>query len=447
MARPRDPDVERLWRQRLRQHSTSGLTSGGQSVTITGSNFTGATGVFFGGVAASSFTINSDTSITAITPADGAGTVDVTVANLNGSSATSTADQFQYVAVNSTAPPTVANAASATLARNQKSASLSVLGASQYAANTLTYTWSTTGTPPASVSFSNNGNNGASNVTATFSQAGSYSFQVTITDPAGSSVTSNVGVTVNQVATALTVSPASGSVVPNGTLQFSDTAADQFGNSHTARPISWTVRGGTIDNTGKFTASSITGGPYTVTASVSGLNATASVTISTYGNIAPSGTAYRWWHLSRSTSNANRFSAPGLNDNNLTTDVVLSGSGNDGQGNDYKNAYEAAEILWSRRQSIAQIKFNNGSFSAGHDGVFGAQFRLQYTTNGITWPPVSGWTLTPSYAYNSSSAANVTYTLLRSRFNRAGCARRRPSAPEQCGQQFVVRPGCRGAGF
>ena len=266
----------------------SGLTSGGQSVTITGSNFTGATGVSFGGVAASSFTINSDTKITAITPALGAGTVDVTVAIPNGSSATSTADQFQYVAVNGTAPPTVANAASATLASNQASASLSVLGASQYAANTLTYTWATTGTPPAPVTFSTNGNNSASNVTATFSQAGSYSFLVTITDPAGNSVTSNVGVTVNQVATTLTVSPSSGAVVPNGALQFSDTASDQFGNPYTAAPVSWTVSGGgTIDNTGKFTAGSVTGGPFTVTASAGGLNATASVTISSNVNLAP----------------------------------------------------------------------------------------------------------------------------------------------------------------
>ena len=133
-------------------------------------------------------------------------------------------------------------------------------------------------------------------MTATFSQAGSYSFQVTITDPAGNSVTSNVGVTVNQVATTLTVSPASGSVVPNGTLQFSDTASDQFGNPYTARPVSWTVSGGgTIDNTGKFTAGSVTGGPFTVTASAGGLNATATITISSNVNLAPSGTAYRWY--------------------------------------------------------------------------------------------------------------------------------------------------------
>ena len=61
-------------------------------------------------------------------------------------------------------------------------------------------------------------------------------------------------------------------------------------------------------------------------------------------------------------------------------------------------------------------EIHNGSFSASYDGVFDANFGLQYTTNGTTWLAASGWTFTPSYAYNSSSAANVTYTFYRSRF-------------------------------
>ena len=41
---------------------------GGTSVTITGTNFTGATAVTFGGIAATSFTVNSATQITAVAP-------------------------------------------------------------------------------------------------------------------------------------------------------------------------------------------------------------------------------------------------------------------------------------------------------------------------------------------------------------------------------------------
>ncbi|MGO9601160.1 MAG: IPT/TIG domain-containing protein [Isosphaeraceae bacterium] len=385
----------------------SGLTTGGESVTITGSNFTGATGVSFEGIASSTFTVNSDTSITAIAPAESAGTVDVTVVTPNGSSATSAAEQFQYVAVSGTAPPTVASAASATLSSSQISASLSVLGASQYAANELTYTWSTTGTPPAPVTFSTNGSNSASNVTASFSQAGSYNFQVTITDPAGNSVTSSVQVTVNQVATTLTVSPTTGTVVPSGTFQFSDTASDQFRNPYTASPIAWTVGGGgTIDSTGKFTAGSVTGGPFTVTASAGGLNATATITISSNVNLAPSGTAYRWYGMSSASANTNQVAAPGLNDNNLTNNVVLTGG-----SDDVANAYEAGGIIWTTLQSVNTVSFTNGSFnSSSYDGVFDNNFGLQTTTNGTTWTSASGWSVSPAYQYNSSAAAGVTYT-------------------------------------
>ena len=85
---------------------SSGATSGGTSVTITGHDFTGATAVSFGGVAAPSFTVKSDTSVTAVAPAGAAGSVDVTVTTPAGQSALSAADRFMYVApaVTSVAP-------------------------------------------------------------------------------------------------------------------------------------------------------------------------------------------------------------------------------------------------------------------------------------------------------------------------------------------------------
>jgi len=75
---------------------TSGPTSGGTTLTISGSLFTGATAVKFGTLAAASFTVNSDSSITAVSPAEPAGTVDITVTTANGTSATSAADQFTF---------------------------------------------------------------------------------------------------------------------------------------------------------------------------------------------------------------------------------------------------------------------------------------------------------------------------------------------------------------
>ncbi|HEX4793731.1 MAG TPA: IPT/TIG domain-containing protein, partial [Humisphaera sp.] len=76
---------------------TSGPDSGGTPVTITGTSFSSATGVTFGGVAATSFTINSDTSISAVAPAGTNGsTVDVVVTNGIGPSAAVPADHFSY---------------------------------------------------------------------------------------------------------------------------------------------------------------------------------------------------------------------------------------------------------------------------------------------------------------------------------------------------------------
>jgi len=57
----------------------SGTSAGGTVVTIRGIGLTGAIAVSFGDVAAVSFTVVDDTTITAVAPAGSAGTVDVTV--------------------------------------------------------------------------------------------------------------------------------------------------------------------------------------------------------------------------------------------------------------------------------------------------------------------------------------------------------------------------------
>ena len=75
-----------------------GPGSGGTIVTITGTHLKEVTSVKFGENAATSFEVNSDTSITAQAPV-GAGTVDVTVGTPEGPSGTTSADQFTYTPV------------------------------------------------------------------------------------------------------------------------------------------------------------------------------------------------------------------------------------------------------------------------------------------------------------------------------------------------------------
>lgn len=74
---------------------TSGPTTGGTAVTITGTALTSTTEVTFDGTPAP-FTVISDTSVSAVTPPGTAGAVDVVVTNEAGS-ATAT-DGFTYLA-------------------------------------------------------------------------------------------------------------------------------------------------------------------------------------------------------------------------------------------------------------------------------------------------------------------------------------------------------------
>lgn len=68
-------------------NAASTSCNGGVPVTITGSGFLGATSVKFGGVEAQSFVVNSDTQISAVSPATAEGNSNVTVTTPRGTSA------------------------------------------------------------------------------------------------------------------------------------------------------------------------------------------------------------------------------------------------------------------------------------------------------------------------------------------------------------------------
>ena len=75
----------------------AGSPAGGNSVTITGTGFSGVTAVRFGTVNATSYSVLSSTSISAVAPPGTSGTtVDVTVSNAKGTSAATSVSKYSY---------------------------------------------------------------------------------------------------------------------------------------------------------------------------------------------------------------------------------------------------------------------------------------------------------------------------------------------------------------
>ncbi len=74
----------------------AGPVGGGTTVTISGTNFSGATAVRFGSTSAASFVVKSATSISAVSPAETAGTVGVTVTTVGGTSLISSIATYKF---------------------------------------------------------------------------------------------------------------------------------------------------------------------------------------------------------------------------------------------------------------------------------------------------------------------------------------------------------------
>ncbi|MGW1422487.1 IPT/TIG domain-containing protein [Bradyrhizobium manausense] len=174
---------------------TSGPGGGGTVVTITGTNFSGASAVSFGASPATGFTVVSPTTITATSPS-GAGTVDIRVTTAGGTSATSAADQFTYIAA-----PTVTSI-SPTSGPAAGSTSVTITGTNFTGVTAVTF-----GATSASFTF-----NSATSITAT-APAGTGTVDVRVTTPGGTSATSAADqFTYLAVPTITSVSPTAGPV-------------------------------------------------------------------------------------------------------------------------------------------------------------------------------------------------------------------------------------------
>ncbi len=147
--------------------TNQGTTAGGDSVTITGNGFTTATGVTFGGVAATGLAIVSDTTLTVTTPANGTGGLVSVVVTCAGSTTATAPSAFNYVG-----PPTITGV-SPTSGPVTGGTNVLVTGGNLFSL--------ASGTPVVAINCGNNGSIGAPWIADT----GSYAPTGTFTRPAG----------------------------------------------------------------------------------------------------------------------------------------------------------------------------------------------------------------------------------------------------------------------
>ncbi|MEU2913760.1 IPT/TIG domain-containing protein [Streptomyces massasporeus] len=119
---------------------TSGPTSGGTSVTLMGTGFTGATAVTFAGVPAASFTVVSATQIAAVTPSGTAGAAVVTVTTPGGSSAPNTFFFYAAPPVLNSVVPAQGSAAGGTVVKLTGSSLLNASAVTFGSANATSFT-------------------------------------------------------------------------------------------------------------------------------------------------------------------------------------------------------------------------------------------------------------------------------------------------------------------
>ena len=154
----------------------SGPTVGGTNVTITGTNFLAGALVLFGTASASNVSVVSGTQIQAVTPANAAGPVNVTVENPGNVSGSSSAG-YTYIS-SSTGPPTITSVSPTSGAPGTQ---VTITGTNFVSADTVTF-----GSSPASSTFVS-----ATQLTALVPNVSVGTYSITVTDPDPASATFN----------------------------------------------------------------------------------------------------------------------------------------------------------------------------------------------------------------------------------------------------------------
>lgn len=238
-----------------------GKTAGGEAVTLVGTNFmANETTVSIGGAPATSVTVGASTSISATTPARSSGPTDVTVTTPAGS--VTLAGGFTYFA-----PPTITSF-SPTSGRVGDTVTIAGTNFDAEASGNQV----TLGGVAASVT-------SASTTTLVISIPQNASSSPISVTTAGGTVTSGTAFTVITYVS-ITVSPASVSLDPNQTLQLTATATlAGGGTADVTAQAAWSSGNPSVATVTAGLVRGIATGSTTVSATFSGLQASAPVTV------------------------------------------------------------------------------------------------------------------------------------------------------------------------
>jgi autotransporter-associated beta strand protein len=334
------------------------------------------------------------------------GVVDANDVALVNANLTTAADALNLISLT---PPTVATLASASPSYVTGGATtLRVLGADIGGESLLTYTWSTIGTPPAAVTFSDNGTNTAKNTTTTFTRAGFYNFLVTISDQGGSTVTNDVSVLVAQTLSSIVVTAAPAPAIVGGTTQqFSAAGLDQFSQPMTVSlsPV-WSVvsGGGSITSSGLYTSPEANGSA-TIQAASGAASGTMNVTY--FGQAEWNSSVSASWNTSGNWKDAGTgtsIAAPGVR--GIAGDTVLFAAGNGSTARLDGASPTLAGITFDNAATGYKIVQGTGAGSVTLQGAGGATVSVLAGSHAIAAPLHLSSNTSFSITANSSLAVS-----------------------------------------
>lgn len=401
---------------------SSGPSTGGTAVAITGTGLSDVTAVTFGATAASGYTVNSPTQITAISPANSAGVYDITVTTAGGTSATSAADQFTY----SNAPTSISFTYGLTIAYNagaNATTSINVAtGGNVQNSPTHYAVGSATTAQGGTVTINNSG-------LATYTPPVGYrnandSFTYTATNAGGTSSPATVTVTIGNPTFAIMPPAWVGSVGAaynpgNSPITVSGGRAPYSGFSATGLPAGLSIstsgvisgRPTTASNANVMitvTDSSLGAGPYTVSVPVALTIVAPTIAISPGSGALPSaqaGVSYSQTFTSTGGYSpidyyvAAGSTPPGMT---LASNGILSGVptatgtfsftvvAQDSSGNDYTGAAAYSITVNAPTLDLSPATLPNGTLNAAYSQTFiasGGTAAYTYALSSGTLPP------------------------------------------------------------